>query len=105
VLIDELAAEYGWSKATILDTVYLEEIPEYRQGIRRRQAEKRMSELEIALAPHSKPEYQRDLLNRYKQQLVSSSPEGQGPQMDDKLDRKGLQRLRGLVGGKGKAGN
>jgi len=99
-----LASEYGWSKAEILETVYIDEVPELERSIKKRRAEKKIEELEMVLAPHSDRQHKMQLFNRYRKQLLEATLPSER-QDDDQLDRAGVQRLRGLAGGKGKAGN
>jgi hypothetical protein len=91
-MVDELAAEYGWSKEAIFETVYHEEALELLKKIAKRRSANYYELFCITCAPHSSEEFRTELLKRYMAKTLELK---QG-----KLDESGVDFLRKLSGGR-----
>ncbi len=96
-MIDELAGAYGWSKAEILETVYIDEALELRKWIKKREAENYLEFLRIQRASNVGGEGLQRLTVRYNRQAME--PINYRPPQEKK-DSGGVRRLKVYAGGK-----
>ncbi len=93
-----MAAAYGWSKTEILETVYFDEIFEFRRWREKREAEHYLELLQIQTSPRMEQQARQNLIHKYYQKIARATPLKQ----DDKKDSGSIKTLKVLTGGKGK---
>ena len=83
--IDLLASEYGWSKKSILEDVYIDELVKLSEKIKKRKNSEYKMQLVIVSNPYSKdPKKLMDMLDDKPNSELR----------DEKLDRESFIRLR-----------
>jgi hypothetical protein len=92
-VIHLLAKEYGWSKRTILEEMYYDEIELYIKRIRRDQANERLTDLAIAHNPKAKDPNK--LVNSFKKQLQEI--EGKAYLHKDRMTKQDEANLREIA--------
>ncbi len=88
-----MASEYGWSKRSILEDVYPDELTSYSKEIKKRNLKNKLRDIEVALIPNMEDGPRKEQLSELVSEINSLEPEPIADQAPE-LDRGALRALK-----------